>query len=392
MASLLVASIGCVHPLAPPEEPAPLRVPTLELLATVVFPVAPIRPGVDRARLFGSVSGLARDPATGRYVAVIDDRQPARVAWLDIRYEAGSLLVTVLQVEPLTAGPGVDERLVTSADLEAVAVLPDGSFAAAEEGHVVAGKPGRSPEAVWPVSLLLFRPSLVVTGTVPFPPTFEVTPSGPGVRENQGAESLTPTPDGRLVAGLEQPRRPDMPSGARGGNPYSEGRGGPSRLIEFVPDGAGWRPARQWMYVLDATRSIPGFDAICDDGENGLAELLALDETTFLALERACLRNSQTREARNTATIHHVSVAGARDVARVGALDPGRAGGATKTLVLDFDALIPDLPPALSRLDNFEAMAFGPDLPDGSRTVLVVSDDNFRETQKTAFLLFRLSR
>jgi 3-phytase len=183
-----------------------------------------------------------------------------------------------------------------------------------------------------------------------------------------------------------------MPSGTRSGTPFSEGRGGPSRLIEFVPEGAGWRPARQWMYMLDATRSIPGFDTICDDGENGLAELLSLDDTTFLALERACLMNTRTREARNTASIHHVSVADARDVARVGALDPRRVRGATKTLVLDFDTLIPDLPPALSRLDNFEAMAFGPDLQDGSRTVLVVSDDNFRATQKTAFLLFRLSR
>jgi 3-phytase len=389
----VVTACGCAAAVDRPLPSAPRsEIPALQLLAAAVTPATPITPDVDRARLFGSVSGLARDPATGRYLAVIDDRQPARVAWLDIRYQSGSLAVSVVQVEPLTAGPGVDERLVTGADLEAVALLPDGTFAAAEEGHVTAGPPGRPPIAVWPLALLLFPRSLVVTATVPFPDAFDVRPDGPGARDNQGAESLTITPDGRLVAGLEQPRRPDMPSGTRRGRPFSEGRGGPTRLVEFVRAGAGWRAARQWMYLLDQTRSVAGYDRICDDGENGLAELLALDDTTFLSIERACLQNSRTLEARNTATIHHVSVAGADDVSDIGALDPARVRGARKTLVLDFDTLIPDLPAELSRLENFEALAFGPDLPDGSRTVLVVSDDNFRATQKTAFLLFRVSR
>jgi hypothetical protein len=35
-------------------------------------------------------------------------------------------------------------------------------------------------------------------------------------------------------------------------------------------------------------------------------------------------------------------------------------------------------------------MAEGPRLPDGRRTVIVVSDDNFRQTQVTAFLLLAL--
>ena len=47
----------------------------------------------------------------------------------------------------------------------------------------------------------------------------------------------------------------------------------------------------------------------------------------------------------------------------------------------------PRLSAALSRLDNFEGMTFGP-IVDGRPTILVVSDDNFRSTQKTSFLLF----
>ena len=43
-------------------------------------------------------------------------------------------------------------------------------------------------------------------------------------------------------------------------------------------------------------------------------------------------------------------------------------------------------------LENFEGMGFGPPLPDGSRTLLLVSDDNFSQRQRTTFLLFRLTQ
>jgi hypothetical protein len=42
------------------------------------------------------------------------------------------------------------------------------------------------------------------------------------------------------------------------------------------------------------------------------------------------------------------------------------------------------------RLDNLEGMAFGPRLPDGSQSLLVVSDNNF-QSPNTQFLLFRVN-
>jgi hypothetical protein len=52
-----------------------------------------------------------------------------------------------------------------------------------------------------------------------------------------------------------------------------------------------------------------------------------------------------------------------------------------KRLVIDFKDL--DIP-----LENFEGMTLGPNLPDGSQSLLLVSDDNFEEKQVTRFLLF----
>jgi 3-phytase len=42
--------------------------------------------------------------------------------------------------------------------------------------------------------------------------------------------------------------------------------------------------------------------------------------------------------------------------------------------------------PGLRRVDNVEGITLGPRLPDGRRTVLLVSDDNFSSAQTTQFL------
>jgi hypothetical protein len=54
--------------------------------------------------------------------------------------------------------------------------------------------------------------------------------------------------------------------------------------------------------------------------------------------------------------------------------------------------LILDLATLGIKLDNLEGMAIGPRLADGSSSLILVSDDNFRESQFTQFLLFRLNR
>ncbi len=55
----------------------------------------------------------------------------------------------------------------------------------------------------------------------------------------------------------------------------------------------------------------------------------------------------------------------------------------TKTLIYDFDVL------GLT-LDNLEGLAFGPTLPDGRQSVVVVSDNNFSPPAFTQFLAFSI--
>jgi hypothetical protein len=61
----------------------------------------------------------------------------------------------------------------------------------------------------------------------------------------------------------------------RNGRPIGGGKGGPGRLVKFVPDRDAWRARRQWLFPVGPTTPREGFDTLCDDGENGLTELLA---------------------------------------------------------------------------------------------------------------------
>lgn len=306
---------------------------------------------------FGSLSGLVHDAASNQWVAVIDDREDTRVAWIDIRFGGGGLDVAPVRVQTLRPGPNVAARVVTQADLEAITALPDGTFVLAEEGHIRDGE-------VWQPALLRMTREGVVTDVIGFPPALRITGDEvTGLRDNQGVESLTRTPSGSLIAGIEQPLWQD--------GTVTFDRGAPVWLVEFVPAGSSFKPGRQWTYMLSPTPRADGFDATCDDGENGLVELLALSDTRLIALERACLRDTARQRVANPVRLFFVELIGAT---------------ARKELLLDLNEIAHRLPPEMSRLDNFEGLAFGP-IVNGARSLLVMSDDNYRPTQRTSFLL-----
>ena len=343
-----------------PIEPIPGLPPLLSWIGHFSKPAGAAYPLLDGSLRFGGLSGLVPDARSGQWVAAIDDREGTRVAWLSIALTADGFTVSPTRLMPLRPGRGVPARIARESDLEAIVALPDGSFLMSEEGHVHDG-------LIWQPVILHVTRDGVVTGTTPYPEPFSITADpARGLRDNQGFESLTLTPGGRLIAGLEQPLRED-------GGATSFDRAGRGRLIEFERNGARWQPGRQWRYMISPTPWVEGFPEVCNDGENGLVDLLALSDTRLLALERACLLDEAGTQTTNPVQLFLVELIG--DDAR-------------KTLLLDLSTLAPRLPPALERLDNFEALAFGPSLPDGSRTLLAVSDDNFRATQLTSFLLF----
>jgi hypothetical protein len=192
-------------------------------------------------------------------------------------------------------------------------------------------------------------------------------------------------PDGRLVSGLEQPLAQDGPMS-------SSQAGGPSRLVEFVPQDGGWVPGREWVYRLDATPSLAGYPRTCQDGENGLTELHALDDHRLIAVERACLMDEGGTSVFNPVRLYEVDLTRADDVSSLPSLAAAAPRAAAKRLLLDVTTLAPRLPVTLRSLSNFEGMAAGPPAPGAPDTLLLVSDDNFRPSQTLAFLWLRLTR
>jgi len=113
---------------------------------------------------------------------------------------------------------------------------------------------------------------------------------------------------------------------------------------------------------------------------NGLTELLALKtEGYFLSLERTYGFTGAG------AKIFQVVVGNATDTSNIETLRGNieQIQPLKKKLLFDLQDL--DI-----YLDNLEGMTEGPRLPDGSRSLVLIADDNFNEEQVNQLLLFRL--
>jgi hypothetical protein len=113
---------------------------------------------------------------------------------------------------------------------------------------------------------------------------------------------------------------------------------------------------------------------------SGLSDITTLEkEGYFLSLER------NLTLAGFDIKIFQVVNANASDTSRIASFknDTNEIEPLRKQLLLDLENIGVEL-------DNLEGLALGPRLADGSQSLLLVSDDNFRPDQVTQFLLFRL--
>jgi len=189
-----------------------------------------------------------------------------------------------------------------------------------------------------------------------------------GVQENLGFEALTL---GIVSVAPQDPFRLFVaPEGALIQEQDAENR---LRLLHYLINPIG-PPVllSENLYLLD---SAPEGTI-----SNGLTELIALDREGFLlSLERtfglagAGAKLFQIATGDATDTLQYPLLNG--DISDIKPL--------RKKLLLDLrDLGIP--------LDNLEGMTLGPRLPDGSSTLLLISDDNFSDNQVTQLLLFKL--
>ncbi|GEM_PF-132190 len=326
----------------------------------------------------GGLSGIAYKRSAARegggaydqYYAISDDRSqfaPARIYQLRIDLEDGQLSqgdVYITGQNTLLKANG-EPFAALSLDPEGIALNADGTVFVTSEGD--------ANQLINPfINQFSFASGQVSTAqqirALPIATKYLPVAGGTsGIRNNLAFESATITPDkAYLLSATENALAQDGPSA-------SVTNGSPSRILRYnIATGT---PAGEYVYPVEkvADQPIPAGSF----ATNGLVELLALDDTTLLSIER-----SFSTGVGNRIKLYRISLAGATDVSTFDSLSA--AGSYTpvqKTLLIDLDTLG-------ITLDNIEGMTLGPILPNGQRALILVSDNNFSATQFTQFLAF----
>jgi hypothetical protein len=347
-------------------------VSSLELLAEYSVPALTPFDKLVESR-FGGISGLTVDRRSGELLGISDDREHPRLfIFRPLDVNATPFRVDLHAYMPLPSHPEAPAGM----DPEGIAITRDGRVFISSEGlqEVVP----RVPPAI-----VEYTRNYAFVRQLDVPAKFIPPASGPvtrGVRNNAGFESLTLTPDEqRLFTAAESALAQDGPEA-------TVDSGALARILEYVVSGDTYAPVREFAYPIDPLGPLdftPGFSVI------GLVELLALSDTEFLAMERGFAQEQGGTRTVNRIRIFRMSIDGATDISSFDSIRDRRVDPARKTLVLDLSTA-EGMSPELAPLDNFEGMVFGPALPDGSRSLIIVSDDNFNPTQRTWFLLFRV--
>ncbi|WP_328782971.1 esterase-like activity of phytase family protein [Streptomyces canus] len=328
----------------------------------------------------GGLSAISYDVKSGTYFVISDDRSqtgPARFYTAHLDFADGTLKDVELtgthpwlRPDGTTFPPTSTATATVAPDPEGIAVDPrDGTLAWTSEGERIVASDG--PALLGDPWIRRATTTGAYTGQLPLPPQLHMNSQEFGPRKNQTLEGVTFTPDGRrIVTAMEDPLYQD------GDDPTPE-HGALTRIT--VHDARTGQPLAQYAYPLAPLFATPPAGST---DTNGVSDIVALDRDRFLVLERASIYTDNNWKAR----IYLVDLHGATDVlGRDSLTDPSArpVQPVRKTLVTDLSDV-----PGLTRVDNVEGITLGPRLPDGRRTVVLVSDDNFAARQATQFIAF----
>ncbi|MFD1151243.1 esterase-like activity of phytase family protein [Saccharothrix hoggarensis] len=322
----------------------------------------------------GGLSGVDRDPSTGGYVLISDDRSytdPARFYTADLRIDGSGVHdVRITGTRALRHPDGGTYSPPTlndgrTVDPEDIRVDPlTGDYWWSQEGD----RPATGGPVVIQPSIQRARRDGAYAGSLPLPRHYAYAPDR-GPRRNLALEAITFSPDGNLVTSVvEGPLLQD-------GDVPTADRGALTRLTVQTRDGS---VVRQHAYPLEPLFAAPEPGPWGPD--TGVPAILADPKVPgrYYALERSWVPGADYK-----VRLFQVDVAGATDVRHQDVLADDVRPVRKKRL-----ADLHDFP--LPVVDNVEGLAWGPRLPSGERTLLLVSDDNFAVEEFTRFIALAL--
>jgi len=319
---------------------------------------------------YGGISGIDYDPRSDRWVFISDDkseRGPSHVflGRLDVRPGApcGPTLETMVPLRREDGKTFPDRKAGTeAADGESIRFDPRGhDLVWATEGDFEHGYPPavrRMKADGTPIERLIVPDAL----------TFHAG-GLTGARKNATTEGLSWSADGQSMwLSMEWPLAQDGPI-------PSVREGGLTRLTRL--DRAG-KVLAQYAYRVDPVQVASPVGV----NDNGISEILALDDRRLLVLERSAEKGRDGRYSYHI-RLYVADFAQAQDVSKVESLSTTPVRPVDKRLLLNFDRLG-------LRIDNLEAMAWGPRLK-GHRTLVLASDDNYDANQVNQVLVLRFT-
>jgi hypothetical protein len=324
----------------------------------------------------GGLSALSYDREQDRFYALSDDRGkygPPRVYTLSMEFalDQGQQprfdsvnFEDVITFKDAEGNPYPQGTL----DPEGLALSPRGTLLVSSEGDVSKNAPpfvGEFDQSTGAIVTSFRLPDRFLPDDADAPTK--------GIRENLSLESLTiNAPAG--TAGMIEPFRMFTAAESSLIQDYNEDPAQPlnTRFLHYLIGQNQSTLIAEHLYPLDL--EPPG--ALI----NGLSELLVIDQGGhFLALERAFgLRGFRVR-------LYQLATGGATDTSTILSLKGNLEGVSPirKRLLLD-------LADTGITVDNLEGMTHGPRLPDGSQSLILVSDNNFEASRDSQLVLLRL--
>jgi hypothetical protein len=320
----------------------------------------------------GGLSAIAYNREQDLFYVLSDDRgkrSPARFYTFKLKVQQSNQQIQIASFKPEKVTILLDENgkqyLTDKIDPEGLALSPRNTIFISSEGNPT--------KNILPF-IAEYEPA---TGKklsdLPLPPRYLVNEKSQGIQENLSFEPLTinrtglPQDPFRVFTATESALRQDQSPSS---DPEERVR---SRFLHYVVNPVG-KPiiVAEHLYLLDS--------APVETISNGLTELLALPtEGYFLSLERTYGFTGAG------AKIFQVVIGNATDTTKIESLKGNIAQIQPLRKKLLFN--LQDLG---IYLDNFEGMTIGPRLPDGSKSLLLISDDNFNDEQIIQLFLFRL--
>jgi hypothetical protein len=345
----------------------------VEFLGEVVIPTGTLYEGTE----IGGLSSITFDRGRDVYYVLSDDQgnlpsgDPVRYYTVAVDLADGTLddgdvtFVDVKQMYENKKTPFAPGGL----DPEGLVLAREGYLFMSSEGNIFA-------DPIIDPFIRRYNLNGRVTASLPIPDKYIPNGVDKGVRFNLSFESLNLTPDGReLVTAGEGALYQDGPAS-------SYDNGSLARILVY--DLSHREPIAEYVYELD-----PWAEPSTIFGVNGIAEALPIDNAgTMLVMERSfSVGGVLGGGTGNVIVIKEASTQGATDVLDVDALYEGGSPISftpmSQRVIFAFDDLgIP--------IDNIEGMTFGPPLPDGRQTLVIVSDNNFAASQFTQFIVLAL--